>query len=206
MPSPFPAWLLHSGLPQRLNSEPCGSAAWLLLKTIIEMDCRRSITDKVDTSLQNLATVTGLTVEQVVDTFPVFRKTQVARYYMPEDQEENALIQVNEPIPTPISHKDVLKLQIPDPAVAIHRYCTCPEAQQAMPGDPVLNEIIDLYLGQCSVRMNSFILDRLTYLRHSADIGAIRWAFKTCEKNNCHSLDAVVRIALKIADKRIQNK
>lgn len=206
MPSPFPTWLLHSGLPQRLKTESCGSAAWLLLRTIIDLDCRRSTTEPVDTSIANLAIVTGLTDAEIQDILPVYRKTAVAKYYVPDDEAENALIQLNDPLPTPQTHRQVIALMIPDPAISIHRYCDCPEARDFDPADPVLQEIIDLYLNGISLRINQFIIDRLKNLRHKTDIGAIRWAFKLAAKNNSHSLDFVERQALKIKDKKFSNR
>lgn len=202
MPAPYPAWINYSGFAAWLTNKSGGeSAAWLLFKTLIDIDCRYAVSQRVDTPIDALTGPTGLTIRQIKATMEIYRELALARYYIPEEESENALIEINTPLPTPKTHRQVIAMEIPDPAIAVHRFCDCPEAREMDPNDPVLQEIIDLYLDTCSVRVNAFIVDRLKALRHRADIGAIRWAFKTTKKNNSHSLDMVERTALKIADK-----
>lgn len=202
----FPAWIIHSGLPRYLAEMTGGSAAWLLFKTVVELDCRRAEPARVDVSVADLAKMTGIDDTEVLRLFHTFRDAKLARLYIPEDEDENALIELLQPIATPIPHSEVLKQFVADPAVNIHRYCDCPEAQPLDAHDETLQEIVDLYLSVCGFQINAFILDRLKNLRHSANLDEIRWAFRKAEQNNSRSLDFVIRLACKLKDKRIKNR
>lgn len=201
MPSPFPTWISHSGLPQELAKASGGSAAWLLFKTIIELGCKTAEPENVDIAVPDLASITGLDDHLILDTMMIYRKRHLAKLYIPEEPGENALIQIAPVLPTPMTHAQVRALQIADPAIDHHRFCDCPENVPLNPRDPKLQEVIDLYLGHCACTMNSFTMDRINHLVQRADIGAIRSAFRTAAKYNNRSFDFIVRRTLNIQEK-----
>lgn len=201
MSSQYPAWINHSGLPKLL-----GSAAWLLFKAIVELDCRMSTPMTIDVSFDELAAITGLEPEDILDTLPVYREHKLAKLYIPDDLDTNPMIELYKVLPTPETHAQVREKMIPDPAISIHRYCDCPEAKEMDPRDPAMREICDLYLATINCTMNALTVDRLKNLRYKATMDDIRRAFWSAQKNEIRSFNYVERTALKLQDKRIKNR
>lgn len=206
MPTPYPAWIQYSGLPARLREETAGTDAWLLFKTIIDLDCRNAISQTLDLPISQLASLTGIDAEDVLAIVPVYRDLKLAKMFLPDSADENLVIQISAPLPTPETHAQVRAKMIADTGIDVHRFCDCPEGREMDPKDPVLRQIIDLYCSHINCTMNAFTVDRLNVLRHKASLDDIRRAFWSAEKNQIRSLNYIERVAMKIQDRSIKNR
>src|SRR5438046_4206344 len=98
--STFPHWLELSGLPQQ-----CGSTGWLVLRTIIDLDCSaNSIPGTIDVATSEIAIRAGLEAEATRKALKQLQKKKLIRAFIADDNDENSLIQVANPIPGVRSH------------------------------------------------------------------------------------------------------
>jgi hypothetical protein len=192
--SSVPQWIELSGLPRLLNAE-CGSSAWLILRTLIDLDCAlHSKPGTVALSIEELANRTGLEAAPTRKIVKQLNKGKWLTMFLPEHVEETAFFKIAEPLATPASHGDVLTS---NPTLTVHRYCDCPQASaNDDPDDAVLQEVVDFYLGQIAPTMNTFTIQKLRDLVALAPIADIRRAFKHAEYNEVRNLAFIIRRCL----------
>jgi len=182
-----PTWIALSGLPGFLREKTKGSAAWLVLQDLIQLDCAtNSLTgNTVELSLDDLAIRTGLTADEARKAAQALSKLKLVPSFLPAGEGEKALFKIATPLPTPLPHSA-------NP-IGVHRYCDCAEAEAAAPPDSKFQEVIDLYFNQCSLAINQFKLDQLQLIAGSYDIALIRRVFRWAEKNEVRSLGLIQR-------------
>jgi hypothetical protein len=201
-----PLWLQYSGLPQWLNDE-VHKHAWLVFKTVVELDCARNITPAtLEIAPAEIARYCGLDPKSLLRILEGLRKKKCLALFLPEHPEETALIEVKTPLPTPRPLGDVLQ-EFPfncQDAEIQYRYAT----QDALPekvvsgGKKELQRVVDLYLNTVGFKMNTFILDELRLLCQRFAMEDVEKAFTRAEKNDIRSLGWVVRELCRVHKKQ----
>ena len=194
-----PLWLAYSGLPGWLN-EKVSRAAWSVFKVVVELDCARNARPAtVEVSPSEIAALCGLPDATVMRALEGLRRKKCLALFLPEHPEETALMEVQAPLPTPISVDEVRKafpFNTLDPGVRL-RYADPVDNEEADARRSAdrrdLERVIDLYFNTVGFKMNSFILDelRLIYQRFAPD--EVEKTFARAEKNDIRSLGWVVR-------------
>lgn len=197
----FPLWLELSGLPAIAAQSSKGAAAWAIFKKVVELDiAMHSAPGTVEISPADLAARAGVPPGQVRKALLALRKLKLIACFIPEDDDENALLRVRTPL-EPAMPRDAIATAMRkhglDPGAGPWRYLD--EAGPAAPGDatlkpdPALQEIVDLYFNAIGLRMNAFVLDELHLLRHRYPLDDIRKCFNRARQNEIRSLHWVVR-------------
>lgn len=193
-----PLWLEFSGLPELLNSKIRGGTGWLLFKKIVELDCSLNPQPGiVEISLVELSQRTGLSVESVRRGAAALRKLEVIASFLPDNDEEEALLRIKVPLSTPRPPAE-LKQLYPHLFGSEGHYFRYVDPQEAginefEEDDPLLKEIVDLYFNVIGVKMNAFILDELRLIRQRFPMEMVRRTFRRAATNEIHSLAWVVR-------------
>lgn len=193
-----PLWLEFSGLPELLNRKIRGGIGWLLFRKIVELDCalnpRPGI---VEISLAELSQRTGLSLESVRRGAKALQKLEVITSFLPDNDEEEALFRIKVPLATPHPPAELKQLYPHVFGTEGHyfRYVDTDEAEinESEGDDPLLKEIVDLYLNVIGVKMNAFILDELRLIRQRFPMEMVRRTFRRAATNDVHSLAWVVR-------------
>lgn len=156
-------WLEWSGLPAALNKVRAG--AWPVFKLLVEIDCRAGRRPGiVEISVAEIAERSGLPAETVTKIIEALRKKKYLRCFLPEHPEETSLIEIRQPIQTPLTPEQTAA-RIPTPHlrdVSTYRYATEPD--ELPPDTAKVQAVVDLYLNRLSQRMNSFILEQIEML------------------------------------------
>lgn len=192
-----PLWLEYSGLPQLLAEKVKGSAGWPAFKKIVELDCAsNSEPGTVEISLEDLAAKLGLAAGAVRKSILSMRKLKLLACFLPESDEEAALLKLRTPLLTPVSPSK-LKKELPHLFSETHyfRYYDDYRADEDADesADPVLQEIVDLYFNAVGLKMNAFVLDELRLLRHRFPIEQVRRTFRRAQQNEIRSLHWILR-------------
>ncbi|MFH0793651.1 MAG: hypothetical protein V2A74_06415 [bacterium] len=191
----FPLWLEFSGLPEFLNRK-AGKLGWAVFKKIVELDCDRNAEPgTVEIALNDLAPRLGVKSEEIRRTVEKIRKAKALRLFLPENDEEEALFEVRQPLPCPILPEEVQR-QRPHPGLgesAPLRYCKPASAALETEKPKVVEEIVDRYFSTIGLKMNSFILDELRVIAGRFSPERLRRAFDRAEKLEIRSLRWVVR-------------
>lgn len=226
----FPRWILHSGLAMRLATECKTPNAWLLFRTLVEMDCEASPSRPgiVEASFGALGERAGLEPKKVETALKKLRKAGVVRCFLPDNEEEEGLYQIAAPLETPVAWEEVRRsvpgmLDLPDHAF---RYALAPPdevpsevaLETATPGgdgddapaaDPKLRAVIDLYLDNVSMKMNALILDELRLIAARFDLPLVRKVFARAKAKEVQGLSWILaeirreqRIKEKAAERR----
>jgi hypothetical protein len=213
---PIPLWLPYSGLPVFIAEKAKTPLAWLLFWTVVQLDCQRHRTPGiVEITPTELGALCGMTGEQVLKNLPKLRKTGTLRCFLPDNAEEDALLQVITPLETPIPWQAVRDAQpflraLPDHAF---RYAHACEDQPPPAGrdqaDPLLREVIDLYFDNVSMKMNAFILDELSLIARQYDLPMIRRVFAKARVKEVQGLSWIlgeIRREKQIKERAAANK
>jgi len=194
-----PLWLEFSGLPQLLNQKIRGGVGWPLFKKIVELDCAVNHSPGVvEVSLAELAMRCGVTSDAVRRGLLTMRKLKVVASFLPDHDEECALLRVCVPLPAPRT-TDEVRAEHPDlfaDPKHYFRYAVSTEPAEELTDeeeDKILQEIVDLYLNTVGLKMNAFVLDELRLLRTRFPIELIRRTFRRARQNDIHSLSWIVR-------------
>lgn len=194
-----PLWLEFSGLPQLLNQKIRGGAGWPLFKKIVELDCAVNHSPGlVEVSLAELALRCGLSTAAVRRGLLAMRKLKIVSSFLPDHDEECALLRVCVPLSTPRT-TDEIRAEHPElfgDRKHYFRYAVSSDSAQEQTDeedDPILQEIVDLYLNTVGLKMNAFILDELRLVRTRFPIELIRRTFRRARQNDIHSLSWIVR-------------
>lgn len=193
-----PLWLELSGLPEWLNEKARGGAAWAVFKKLVELDCALNPRPGlVEISINELAQRTGVDPKTVRRLLTSFRKLEVVACFLPDNDEEEALVQIRVPLPTPLNPDRVRALhpELFERPTHYFRYAQSEteSEEENTTSDPLLEEIVDLYFHTIGLKMNAFILDELRLIRHQFPIELVRRTFQRAAKNDIHSLHWVVR-------------
>jgi hypothetical protein len=190
----FPTWLEWSGLPLHLN-EKIRIGAWSIFHKIVELDCERNRTpDAVEISVTELATRCGVNAKTCRRLLDGLRKQRVIIQFVPESDDEPALFQVRVPPETPISFEEVAKahpeLRLLE-RVGNARYARAETPVD--PEDPSVRRVVDLYLDEIGLRMNSFILDELIFIAQRFPGREIERTFRQARRHERPSLAWIAR-------------
>ena len=192
-----PLWLAHSGLPEWLT-ERVSRAAWLVFKTVAELDCARNAQPgTVEATPAEIARLCGLPAKTVMRALEGLRRKKCIALFLPEHAEERALIEIKTPLPTPRSSREVLE-EFPfnrlGEGVRL-RYASVLEAgaERGSASEQALQRVIDLYFNTVGFKMNTFILDELRLICQRFSSVEVEKAFARAEKNAIRSLSWVVR-------------
>ncbi|MBX7246126.1 MAG: hypothetical protein K1X53_11560 [Candidatus Sumerlaeaceae bacterium] len=194
-----PLWLEYSGLPAYLGQKIKGGAGWPVLKKITELDCAANgFPDTVEIGISELAERSGVAAGAARKALLSLRKLKLVACFLPETDEEVALLKVRVPLPVPLSRDEMLA-RWPgrlDDLPAHWRYLdpVGGESSDDLDGrDRVLQEVVDLYFNAVGLKMNAFVLDELRLLRQQFPIEQVRKVFRRAQVNEIRSLHWILR-------------
>ena len=193
-----PLWLEYSGLPQLVGEKIRGGFGWVVFRKIVELDCAvNPEPDTVEITLSELAMRCGVPETAIQRIVVGLRKLKLIKCFLPEDEEEVALLKVTVPLPTP-KGRDELKATWPrlfQETPQRFRYLDDWETvvEESSAEDLVLQEIVDLYFNTVGLKMNAFILDELRLVRTRFRVERIRRVFRRAQQNDIHSLHWIVK-------------
>jgi hypothetical protein len=197
-----PLWLEFSGLPQLLAEKVRGGIGWALFKKIVELDCEANPEPgTVEITLAELSARCGASPATAHKALLAMRRLKLVACFLPESEEEVALLRVRAPLQTPLSIDRIkaahprLFLDTPQYFRYVDEYQPEPEDSAA---DPDLQEIVDLYFNTVGVKMNAFILDELRLIRNRFPIDQVRRTFRRAIQNEIHSLHWVVKELIRL--------
>jgi hypothetical protein len=194
-----PLWLEVSGLPRLIAERTKSAAGWALMKTVLELDCAtHAEPGTIEISLRDLEDRAGLPRGGARKAIAGLRKHKLIACFLPDDDEEPALIKVQVPMPAPVARDEIIRrlTEAGFPPPAHLRYLDPPSPETQEPDeskDRVLQEVVDLYFNAVGLKMNAFVLDELRLIRHRFPIEQIRRVFRRAQQNEIRSLQWVVR-------------
>jgi hypothetical protein len=193
-----PLWLEYSGLPALLTEKVRGGAGWTVFKKIVELDCAANPEpDAVEITLAALAARCGITPAAVRKVIQSLRKLKLIACFLPEHEEEAALLKIRVPLATPLKRSAICeaspRLFLDTPQHFRYLDDSIAGADRTEPDDAALQETVDLYFNTVGVKMNAFILDELRLVRNRFPMDQIRRTFRWAQQNEIHSLHWVVR-------------
>ncbi len=191
-----PLWLELSGLPEFLGEKVKGG--WPVFKKIVELDCvTNPLPGIVEISIRELGQRSGVSAEATRRAIVGLRKHELVTAFLPDNDEEEALLRVRTPLKTPLSPEELRRLFPHWFGQEGHffRYAETPqdELDALDPEDPLLKEIVDLYFNTVGLKMNAFILDELRLMRQQFPIDLVRRTFRRAGQNEIRSLQWVMR-------------
>lgn len=192
-----PLWLEYSGLPQLLSQKVKGGAGWPLFKKLVELDCERNREpNTVEISIIELGDRCGIEAPSARKALLAMRKLRLIACFLPESDEEPALLKVRTPLETPVTPEQ-LKTQHPQMFSDVPQHFRYVDQFQAPAedeaADPVLQEIVDLYFNAVGLKMNAFVLDELRLVRQRFPVELVRRTFRRAQKNEIRSLRWVLQ-------------
>jgi hypothetical protein len=198
----FPLWIERSCLPQYLAEKCKNPHAWAVFRKIVELDLlSNSEPGTVEISARALGELLGVEPKKTYTAMKKLRKAGVVRAFLPDNEEEEALFQVMRPLETPVSYEQLRRsdpdlLRAPDEAFV---YAIGPEDElqhdDLSDADPVLREVVNLYLDNVSMKMNAFIFDELRLIRSRFDLPLIRKVFAKAKKKEIQTLGWILKEA-----------
>lgn len=201
-----PLWLEYSGLPALLLQTTKSVAGWLLYKKIVELDCgKNSFPGMVEVSLEEISERTGIVPGTSRKLLEILRKKKLITLFLPDNDEEEVLIRLICPQPTPISAETlceerpdlfpgpVEKMRYARETMALTEEGSCNDDSSSA----VLQEIVDMYFDTVGMKMNVFILDELRIIAEKFPIDSVRAMFRRARQNEIHSLHWIVSELIK---------
>lgn len=197
-----PLWLEYSGLPQLLGDKIRGNAGWITFKKVVELDCAvNRQPGTVEISLIELSGRTGIATATLRKTLLALRKLKLIACYLPEAEDEAALMKIRTPLRAPRTRKEIrdqwprIFLDVPQHFRYIDEVdfgeAESPDAERE------LQEIVDMYFNTVGLKINTFILDELRLVRSRFPADEVRRQFRRARENEIHSLHWVVKELLK---------
>lgn len=188
-----PLWLELSGLPLLVREKTKHAAGWAVLRKIVELDCTQhpSAPGTVEVTVVELAARCGVLPEEVRRVLSPLRKMKVLKCFVPDDDEDTALFEIFCPLPVPCSRgtiEDLVMRKTSSSVPLTLRYWDEPTNECSDTVDPLLQEVVDLYLNTCGTRINMFVVDELRLMRQKYPIEAVRKTFNRARQNEIHSL------------------
>lgn len=193
-----PLWLEYSGLPQLLAEKVRGGAGWPVFKKIVELDCTANAEPgTVETTLLEIGERVGVPAPAVRKVLLSLRKLKLIAMFLPEDDEEVALIKLRTPLKTPITVQQIkdahARLFADTPQHFRYFDDYQPTEEETTASDPLLQEIVDLYFNAVGLKMNAFVLDELRLVRQRFPPEMVRRTFRRAQQNEIRSLHWVVQ-------------
>ena len=211
-----PLWLEFSGLPRMLSAKVRGGSGWPVFKKLVELDLAGNlIPDTVEITLEELEWRCGVGAGAARKAILSLRKLKLVTCFLPETDEEQALIRIRVPLETPEGMSEIVAkwpALFPNDPRAFRYSAPWAEVEarkQAEPNprvDPVLQEVVDLYFNTVGLKMNAFILDELKLIRERYPLDALRRQFRRAQQNEIHSLSWVVKELVRSRQKNAQEK
>jgi hypothetical protein len=186
----YPSWLESSGLPDLLKTHIRSGLGWLVLRKVVELDCERNRwPEAVEVSLEELGRLCGVESTAARKVVLALRKLRVLACFLPETDEENALLKVRTPLRTPLSPEQLCGL-FPNRFASdgYFRYAQVLEEAEAAEEPQDLQEVVDLYFNTVGLKMNSFVLDELRLLTERFGREEIRAVFRRAQRLDIRSL------------------
>jgi hypothetical protein len=196
----FPLWLELSGLPSHVNEVGKAPYVWAVFHKIVELDLaiNRVRPGIVETSLTEIGGRCGVDAKKVEKAVKALRKAAVLRAFIPDNEEETALLQVLTPIPTPKS-ADEVRAAHPD----LFLECEWPpryavevkeeqEAEVREGREAKVKRVVELYLNTFSMKINSLILDQLQMISDRYEMALIEKVFDRARKREIPSLSWIL--------------
>ena len=208
-----PLWLEFSGLPEDLADKPNGAAAWAVFKKAVELDCAaNSSPGTVEIVISELAGRTALKPPAARKGLLLLRRLKLMACFLPDSDEEAALVRVQVPLPTPRTREQIAAAwpaELGAMPASLRYLDVAAEQGDETAGDgsdTVLQEIVDLYFNTVGLKMNAFVLDELRLVRQRFPIEAVRRVFRRAQQNEIHSLQWVVRQLARAGSKDAEEK
>ena len=193
-----PLWLEYSGLPEWLNAE-VRQGAWVVFKKIVELDCQmNAIPDIVEIAPVALAGRIGLGADVVMKILVKLRQKKIVASCLGSSADDPALLQIEIPLKTPIAAAEICRTVSPffHPGMRLRYAYPIDEP----PGDEIkLQQVVDLYFNNISMRMNSFVLDELRLVARRFPLESVRTVFGRAGLNDVHDLGWAVRELIKFS-------
>lgn len=190
----FPLWVELSGLPVQLNDDAKLAYAWAVFRKIVELDLATNPArpGTVEVSLAELGARCGVDAPRAEKAIKAMRKAKLVRAFLPESEEEPALLQLLLPLATPKS-ADEVRATHPDLFLEAEwppRYATAAEADAGPTTDrgEKVKAVVELYLNVLSMKMNSLILDELQLISDRYEVELIQKVFDRARKREATSL------------------
>lgn len=193
--APFPLWLELSGLPAHLNETAKVPFAWAVFHKVVELDMETNVTrpGMIEITPAELAERCGLDDKKLLKALKGIRKAGLARMFLPDHEEEVALLQILTPIPTP---KDADRVRAEHPSLFLDtqwppRYAVAaeePDPAKAESREEKVKRVVELYFDVFSMRMNSLILDQVQLIADRYDEALIRKVFERAKKRETRSI------------------
>lgn len=180
----FPQWIVWSGLPEKLQSRRNGALAWLLFRTVVEMDIatNRSRPGIVEISQTELEARAGLGARQLDAAVSLLRKEGLLRAFIPDAREEPALFQIVAPLETPTPAAKVWRERSELESVPFDSLRYALAAQEEDTATDKQKRIFDLYFDVVSMKMNGFVADELRIIAERYDLPLIERVFDRARK------------------------
>lgn len=194
-------WLELSGLPAQLNQARVHG--WGVFKKIVELDCRaHRDPGTVEVSLVELGERCGLPAGKVGRIIEVLRKKKYLRCFIPDNEHEEALIEIRVPVSTPRPPHEVARTStdpyLRDPSV--YRYVH--ETRDQPVDEKRVQQVADLYLNHVSQKMNAFIFEQLEIAAGRFPLDAIRRHMERAERHEVRSMGWVLKELVREREKR----
>ena len=182
-----------SGLPLLVREKTKNAAGWAVFRKIVELDCEQhpSAPGTVEVTVAELAARAGVLPEEARKVFLPLRKMKVLKCFVPDDDEDTALFEIYCPLPVPLSRRemeDLITRKTSRSGPPVLRYWDELTNDRNDMVDPLLQEVVDLYLNTCGTRINMFVVDELRLMRQKYPMEAVRKAFNRARQNEIHSL------------------
>ncbi|MGF1573114.1 MAG: hypothetical protein ACFCU1_08585 [Sumerlaeia bacterium] len=205
----IPLWIDHSGLPKSLTSETKSPLTWFLLKHLIQLDCSKNTTPGVvECSLVELSESTGMETKVVSAQLKKLRKQTLVRCFLPDNDEEPALIQILSPLETPINWKTIQEQHTQFRGMLEHefRYATISAAEQFATEhakQTKFQQVLDLYLNLVSMKLNQFVQDEIALIAEVYDYKLVQKVFLQARQKEIQNLGWIIR---QIREETLQKK
>ncbi len=194
-----PKWIEFSGLPTHLTEKGKCAWAWLFFKSVMELD-EEQHGDKpglVEISMGEMIVRTGLDMKKIVKAIKACRKTGVLRAFIPDNEEETALLQIITPLETPVSYVDVYAeksnlFRPSDPFPPKYAISQETEDEIEEKEKSKTEKVVDLYLNTFSMKLNNLIIDQLSMIARHYEFEMVKRSFQLAKKNEAATLSWVI--------------
>lgn len=193
----FPLWLEYSGLPLHLNEKGKITWGWAVFVKIVQLDMAANPRRPglVEIAPNQLAAACGIDISKLEKAIKAMRKCGLLRAFLPDTEEEGALLQIITPLPTPIEADHVRGLH-PDlfldaewpPRYAVAVVEEDDSGEDPKTGREKIRKVADLYLDVFSMKINPLVLDQLQLIADRYEYPLIKKIFLKAQKEEASSL------------------
>lgn len=205
----IPLWLDHSGLPGLLRDETKSPIAWFLFKHLVQLDCETNPQPGVvECPILEFSEHTGIEPKAVLSTLKKLRKQSLIRCFLPDHEEEVALIQLLCPLQTPISWKQLQREHPKFQGLLEHefRYATQQSAAEFATDQlkqTKFQQVLELYLNLVSMKINQFVQDEIALIAEFYEYKLVQKIFLQARQKEIQNLGWIIR---QIREENLQKK